>query len=58
MNEDDEDDELGRKHEVEEEEEEEIQEIRIDAVFPKINTNLGDSLHFVKLPNFLSIDPK
>lgn len=41
-----------------EEEEEEIQEIRIDAVFPKINTNLGDSLHFVKLPNFLSIDPK
>ncbi len=33
-----------------------IPETRIDVEVPKITTNLGKELHFVKLPNFLSID--
>jgi RNA polymerase-associated protein LEO1 len=42
----------------EEEEEEEIPETRIDVEIPKINTSLGKNLHFVKLPNFLSVETR
>ena len=42
--------------EQEEEEEDQVQETRIDVEVPKISTNLGSDIHFVKLPNFLSID--
>lgn len=41
---------------VELEEEEPVPETRIDVEVPKITTDLGKELHFVKLPNFLSID--
>ena len=41
-----------------EEEEDEVQETRIDVEVPKISTNLGSDIHFVKLPNFLSIGKK
>ncbi len=40
----------------EEEEEEPVQETRIDVEVPKISTNLGNEVHFIKLPNFLSIE--
>ena len=41
-----------------EEEEDPVQETRIDVEVPKISTNLGNDLHFVKLPNFLSIESR
>ena len=28
------------------------------SVSLKINTNLGEEIHFVRLPNFLSVEPK
>lgn len=34
----------------------EVPETRIDVEVPKITTDLGKELHFVKLPNFLSVD--
>lgn len=37
-------------------EDEPIPETRIDVEVPKISTNLGEEVHFVKLPNFLSVD--
>ena len=33
-----------------------IPETRIDVEVPKISTDLGKELHFVKLPNFLSVE--
>ena len=42
----------------EEEKEEEIPETRIEVEIPKINMDLGKSLHFVKLPNFLSVETR
>ena len=33
-------------------------ETRIDVEIPRIQTNLGKSLHFVKLPNFLSVETR
>lgn len=33
-------------------------ETRIDADIPKITTDLGKELHFVKLPNFLSVETR
>lgn len=42
----------------EEEEEVEIPETRIDVDMPKIWTELGKELHFVKLPNFLSVETR
>ena len=33
-------------------EEEPVPETRIDVEVPKINTDLGKEIHFVKLPNF------
>lgn len=41
-----------------EEEEVEIPETRIEVEIPKIKTNLGRNLHFVKLPNFLSVETR
>jgi RNA polymerase-associated protein LEO1 len=41
-----------------EEQEEEVPETRIEVEIPKINTNLGKQLHFVKLPNFLSVETR
>jgi len=42
----------------EEEEGEPAQETRIDVEVPKIKTDLGREMHFVKLPNFLSIESR
>ncbi|MCL4112848.1 UNVERIFIED_CONTAM: hypothetical protein GTU68_028844, partial [Idotea baltica] len=42
----------------EEEDEPAIPETRIEAEIPKIHTNLGREIHFVKLPNFLSVDTR
>jgi len=44
------------KPEQEDDEDEAVQETRIDVEVPKISTNLGNEIHFVKLPNFLSVD--
>lgn len=39
-------------------EEDQIPETRIDVEVPKINTDLGRDIHFVKLPNFLSVESR
>ncbi|XP_078283211.1 RNA polymerase-associated protein LEO1 [Rhinoraja longicauda] len=39
-------------------EEEPIAETRIEVEIPKVNTDLGNDLYFVKLPNFLSVEPR
>merc|ERR1719300_1610425 len=39
-------------------EEEPVPETRIDVEVPKINTDLGKEIHFVKLPNFLSMESR
>merc|ERR1719394_598938 len=39
-------------------EEESVPETRIDVEVPKINTDLGKEIHFVKLPNFLSMESR
>lgn len=33
-------------------------ETRIEASIPKITTDLGREIHFVKLPNFLSVETR
>ncbi|KAJ7311416.1 hypothetical protein JRQ81_007054 [Phrynocephalus forsythii] len=38
--------------------EEPIPETRIEVEIPKVNTDLGNDLYFVKLPNFLSVEPR
>ena len=43
-------------YEMIDEEEEPVPETRIEVEIPRIVANLGDKIHFVKLPNFLSID--
>ena len=40
------------------EEEDQVQETRIDVEVPKIKTDLGKEIHFVKLPNFLSMESR
>ncbi|XP_053449105.1 RNA polymerase-associated protein LEO1-like [Nycticebus coucang] len=40
------------------EEEEPISETTIEIEIPRINSDLGNDLYFVKLPKFLSIEPK
>uniref|UniRef100_A0A663EDU8 RNA polymerase-associated protein LEO1 n=1 Tax=Aquila chrysaetos chrysaetos TaxID=223781 RepID=A0A663EDU8_AQUCH len=40
----------------EQQEEEPIPETRIEVEIPKVNTDLGNDLYFVKLPNFLSVE--
>lgn len=39
-------------------EEEPVSETRIEVEIPNINSDLGNELYFVKLPKFLSIEPK
>lgn len=39
-------------------EEREIAETRIEVEIPKITSDLGREIHFVKLPNFLSVDTR
>lgn len=51
-------DEQEPREKPEEEEEVEIPETRIDVDMPKIWTELGKELHFVKLPNFLSVETR
>ena len=49
----------GKAPVVEEEEEEpQVPETKIEAEIPKINTDLGRQIHFVKLPNFLSVETR
>ena len=36
----------------------EIPETRIDVEIPKIGTDLGKEIHFVKLPNFISVETR
>uniref|UniRef100_UPI00398F1B91 RNA polymerase-associated protein LEO1 n=1 Tax=Pristiophorus japonicus TaxID=55135 RepID=UPI00398F1B91 len=49
-------DEYGMDHDHPEEET--IPETRIEVEIPKVNTDLGNDLYFVKLPNFLSVEPR
>lgn len=39
-------------------EEEPAPETRIEVEIPKVCTDLGSELYFVKLPNFLSVEPR
>lgn len=50
------DDEERQDQGMDEEFEEQVPETRIEVEIPRIVANLGEKLHFVKLPNFLSID--
>ena len=43
---------------IEDDEPEEVPETRIDVEIPKIGTDLGKHIHFVKLPNFLSVETR
>ena len=47
-----------QEEEAEQEEEEEATEARINVEIPKISTDLGRELFFVRLPNFLSVEPR
>ncbi|XP_060780213.1 RNA polymerase-associated protein LEO1 isoform X2 [Neoarius graeffei] len=42
----------------EQQEEEPLPETRIEVEIPKVSTDLGSDLYFVKLPNFLSVEPR
>ncbi|XP_048338103.1 RNA polymerase-associated protein LEO1 [Sphaerodactylus townsendi] len=42
----------------EDQQEEPVPETRIEVEIPKVNTDLGNDLYFVKLPNFLSVEPR
>ena len=42
----------------EEQQEEEIPETKIDIEIPRVKSNLGNMQHFVKLPNFLSMETR
>lgn len=44
--------------EGETQEEEPVPETRIEVEIPKVSTDLGSDLYFVKLPNFLSVEPR
>ncbi|XP_058243429.1 RNA polymerase-associated protein LEO1 isoform X1 [Hemibagrus wyckioides] len=44
--------------EGEQQEEEPLPETRIEVEIPKVSTDLGSDLYFVKLPNFLSVEPR
>ncbi|KAH7640181.1 Paf1 complex component, variant 3 [Dermatophagoides farinae] len=50
------DDDERANNSMDEEQDVPIPETRIEVEIPRITANLGDSIHFVKLPNFLSID--
>lgn len=49
---------VGGGSDAEQEVEEPLPETRIDVEIPKISTDLGKGIHFVKLPNFLSVEPR
>lgn len=36
----------------------EVPETKINVELPKINVDLGEEQHFVKLPNFLSVETR
>lgn len=55
---DNDDDEKADDEEKEKEAEEPIPERRIAVEIPKISVDLGSDLHFVKLPNFLSVETR
>lgn len=55
---DDDDNEKIDGEEKEKEVEEPIPERRIAVEIPKISVDLGSDLHFVKLPNFLSVETR
>jgi len=58
---DDDDDDNNDNEKIEEKEkevEEPIPERRIAVEIPKISVDLGSDLHFVKLPNFLSVETR
>lgn len=55
---DEEDNEKADGDEKEKEVEEPIPERRIAVEIPKISVDLGSDLHFVKLPNFLSVETR
>lgn len=42
----------------EEEKEEELPETRIEVEIPRVVADLGESLFFAKLPNFLSVETR
>lgn len=44
--------------EGEQADEEPAPETRIEVEIPKVSTDLGSDLYFVKLPNFLSVEPR
>ncbi|KAK7491089.1 hypothetical protein BaRGS_00017653 [Batillaria attramentaria] len=48
----------GEEREGDEEAEEPPPETRIEVEIPRIVTDLGNSLHYVKLPNFLSVETR
>ncbi|XP_007194944.1 RNA polymerase-associated protein LEO1-like isoform X1 [Balaenoptera acutorostrata] len=48
----------GRGVPQDQQEEEPISETKIEVEIPSINSDLGNELYFVKLPKFLSIEPK
>lgn len=52
------DDENTQRQKEKEPEPEPIPERRIDAEIPRIVSDLGKDIHFVKLPNFLSVDTR
>ena len=35
-----------------------LQETRIEVEIPKIKTDLGSAIHFVRFPNFISAEPR
>lgn len=51
-------DERDQKNRSEEREKTPIPETRIDVEIPRIASDLGKEIHFVKLPNFLSVDTR
>lgn len=55
---DDDDNDNEKIEEKEKEVEEPIPERRIAVEIPKISVDLGSDLHFVKLPNFLSVETR
>lgn len=55
---DDDEDDNEKADEKEKEVEEPIPERRIAVEIPKISVDLGSDLHFVKLPNFLSVETR
>nr|SVE74394.1 EOG090X0BPX [Daphnia barbata] len=54
----DDDDTGGRDNEKEKEPEEPVPETRIEHELPYIRADVGKEFHFVKLPNFLSVEPR